>query len=77
LTYIDPFTVRDGGLSVSFDGYESILILLPSLDALSKRIVESMVHGFESGLSSLTDKSDPSTTGTATPPTKMATLAAT
>ncbi len=58
MTYIDSFTVRDGGLSVSFDGYDSILITLPSLDALSERVVVSMVHGLESRLSSMAAPAD-------------------
>lgn len=58
MTYIDSFAVRDGGLSVSFDGSESILIVLPSLDALSERVVVSMVNGLESRLSSITAPSD-------------------
>ncbi len=58
MTYIDSFSVRDAGLSVSFDGYESILIVLPSLDAVTERVVESMVHGFESRLSSMADTGD-------------------
>jgi hypothetical protein len=52
LTYIDSFSVGDGGLSVSFDGYGSIIIVLPSLDALSERAVRGMVQGFESRLAS-------------------------
>ena len=58
MTFIDSFTVRDGGLSVSFDGYGSIMIVLPSLDTLSERVVVSMVHGFESRLSSLAAPGD-------------------
>ena len=58
MTFIDSFTVRDGGLSVSFDGYGSIMIVLPSLDTLSERVVMSMVHGFESRLSSLAAPGD-------------------
>ena len=55
MTYIDSFSVSGGGLSVSFDGYGSILIVLPSLDALSERAVVGVVQGFESRLSSLAD----------------------
>lgn len=57
MTYIDSFSVG-GGLSVSFDGYGGILILLPSLDALSERAVGGMAQGFESRLSSLAARGD-------------------
>jgi hypothetical protein len=58
LTYIDAFSVNEGELSISLDGYENILIMLPSLDALSEQIVEKMVHEFESKLSSVVAPSD-------------------
>lgn len=58
MTYIDSFSVSDGRLSVSFDGYGSILIVLPSLDALSERAVLGVVQGFESRLSSLAAPGD-------------------
>jgi hypothetical protein len=58
LTLIDAFSVNEGELSVSLDGYENILIMLPSLDALSEQIVEKMVHEFESRLSSIAAPSD-------------------
>ncbi len=58
MTYIDSFSVSDGRLSVSFDGYGSILIVLPSLDALSARAVVGVVQGFESRLSSLAAPGD-------------------
>jgi len=57
LTYIDSFSVG-GGLSVSFDGYGGILIMLPSLDALRGRAVVGVAQGFESRLSSLTARGD-------------------
>ena len=55
MTYIDSFSVRDGGLSVSFDGGGSVHIVLPSLDVLSERVVENMVNEFKSRLSSMAD----------------------
>ncbi len=58
MTYIDSFTVGEGGLSVSFDGIEGVMIVLPSLDALSEHVVESMIHGFESRLSSIAETGD-------------------
>lgn len=58
MTYIDAFSVNEGELSISLDGYENILIMLPSLDALSEQIVEKMVHEFESKLSSIVAPSD-------------------
>jgi hypothetical protein len=57
LTYIDSFSVG-GGLSVSFDGYGGILIVLPSLDALRGRAVVAVAQDFESRLSSLAARSD-------------------
>jgi hypothetical protein len=58
LTYIDAFSFNEGELSVSLDGYENILIMLPSLDALSEQLVEKIVQGFESRLSSVVAPSD-------------------
>ena len=58
MTYIDAFSVNEGELSVSLDGYENILIMLPSLDALSEQLVEKTVQEFESRLSSLVAPSD-------------------
>ncbi len=58
MTYIDSFSVDESRLSVHLDGCENILIELPSLDALSGRLVEKMVHDFESSLSSLVAPSD-------------------
>jgi hypothetical protein len=57
LTYIDAFSVNEG-LSVSLDDIGNILIVLPSLDALSGQLVEKMVHEFESRLSSIVAPSD-------------------
>lgn len=57
MTYVDSFSVG-GGLSVSFDGYGGILIVLPSLDALRERAVVGVAQGFESRLSSLTARGD-------------------
>lgn len=58
MTSIDSFSVSGGRLSVSFDGYGSILIVLPSLDALSERAVVGVVQGFELRLSSLATPGD-------------------
>ncbi|MCK4701882.1 hypothetical protein KAT55_00850 [Candidatus Bathyarchaeota archaeon] len=58
MTLIDAFSVNEGRLSVSLDGYDNILIMLPSPDALSEQLVEDMVHEFESRLSSLLAPSD-------------------
>ena len=57
MTYIDSFSLG-GGLSVSFDGYGGILIVLPSLDALRGRAVVGVAQGFESRLSSLAARDD-------------------
>lgn len=58
MTSIDSFSVSGGRLSVSFDGYGSILIVLPSLDTLSERAVVGVVQGFELRLSSLATPGD-------------------
>jgi len=58
LTLIDAFSVNEGRLSVSLDDIGNILIVLPSLDALSEQIVEKTVQEFESRLSSIVAPSD-------------------
>ena len=58
MTLIDAFSVYEGSLSVHIDSYENILIMLPSLDALSEQIVEKTVQAFESRLSSIVAPSD-------------------